>query len=218
MTQKEKNMPVLTDQEFYDKAYAYFEYHAGQRMTMINFFIVVFGACIALYGDMLNDHPFSGVLISLFLLIVTILFYCIDLRNRFDVKQSQNVLCQIEKANGADVLRPGHTHLYGVFSNEGHSYPFYDRKTQKHDKRYRALKNRSKSADSAQTNKLDEDITNFLGEESASVSVCEVRHSFAEPPLFRLSSCIKFLYFSCMIVSVLAFLYAIYVFSLHLYI
>lgn len=75
----------LTDKDFYDQACSYFYYHAEQRTTMINYFIAVFAAGLALYGSMLEKYPFASMFVSIFMFVVSLLFHLIDLRNRFDV-------------------------------------------------------------------------------------------------------------------------------------
>lgn len=101
MEEKEKNTihpeRTMTDQDFYDKAYSYFSYHAELRTNMINYFIGVFGAAVALYGALLQ-YPAACVCISGFMLAVSVLFLLIDIRTKFDIKHSEKVLCQFEKA------------------------------------------------------------------------------------------------------------------------
>ena len=75
----------LTDKDFYDQACSYFYYHAEQRTTMINYFIAVFAAGLALYGSMLEKYPFASMFVAIFMFVVSLLFHLIDLRNRFDV-------------------------------------------------------------------------------------------------------------------------------------
>ena len=87
---KTQEKKCLTDQDFYQQACAYFYYHAEQRTTMINYFIAVFAACIALYGSLLEKYTLASMLIAVFLLVVSVLFFMIDLRNKFDVKESQS--------------------------------------------------------------------------------------------------------------------------------
>ena len=88
---------TLTDVDFYAQACSYFYYHAGQRTTMINYFIAVYGALIALYGAMLASYTLASVLTAFFMGLVSWIFYMIDIRNKFDVKESQNVIEQIER-------------------------------------------------------------------------------------------------------------------------
>ena len=73
MKDNEMNNPRknLTDKDFYTQACEYFYYHAGQRTTMIQYIIAVFGASIALYGSLLKDYPLASLLISAFLLLVS---------------------------------------------------------------------------------------------------------------------------------------------------
>ena len=47
----------LTDRDFYEQACSYFYYHAEQRTTMINYFIAVFAAGLALYGSLIEKYP-----------------------------------------------------------------------------------------------------------------------------------------------------------------
>ena len=87
----------LTDKDFYDQACSYFYYHAGQRTTMINYFIAAFGAFLALYGALIKDYTLASMLIAVFMGVVSAIFLMIDLRNKFDVKKSENVIRQIER-------------------------------------------------------------------------------------------------------------------------
>ena len=51
---KTEEKSCLTDRDFYEQACEYFYYHAGQRTTMINYFIAVFGAFLAVYGALIT--------------------------------------------------------------------------------------------------------------------------------------------------------------------
>ena len=138
-----KGTKDLTDKDFYQQACEYFYYHAEQRTTMINYFIAVFGAGIALYGNVIGKNPVTGVLISGFLLLISVLFCSIDLRNRFDVKHSQCVIAQIEHDYGMDLLRGEDAeYVYGVFSNEDNTFKYYGREHRKEEenKEYRRLR------------------------------------------------------------------------------
>ena len=113
----------LTDADFYQQACSYFYYHAEQRTTMINFFIAVFAAAIALYGTLLSQYAWVSMLVAIFMTIVSVIFYLIDLRNRFDVKESQNVIEQIER--DYEMNKVHDRYAYGVFSNEANVYRCY---------------------------------------------------------------------------------------------
>ena len=120
------NSKVLTDKDFYEQACQYFYYHAEQRTTMINYFIAVFGAGIALFGNVIGKNAVAGVIISAFLFLISVLFCSIDLRNRFDVKHSQCVITQIEHDYRMDRLKRSNAdYVYGVFSNEDNTFRYY---------------------------------------------------------------------------------------------
>lgn len=193
----------LTDQDFYQQACAYFYYHAEQRTTMINYFIAVFAACIALYGSLLEKFPLACLLVGIFLEAVSILFYKIDVRNKFDVKMSQHVICQYEEDYGVD--KPEKDFSLGVFSDEDNVFIYYDRAFRKKNKKYQALqaaykKNKDKEA-------LKEAIRE-VADADPNVSFRAVAESLGKPPIAHLSTCIQLLYFMCMVISGLAILFA----------
>lgn len=192
----------LTDKDFYQQACSYFYYHAGLRTTMINFFIVLFGASIALYGNFFDKNLIGCIMIACFMLIISVLFFCIDIRNRFDVKQSQSVICQIEKDYGANKVKD--VSAYGVFSNEENLFKFYGvkaRRNMKKDKKakYLALRAAYRNGDE----NTDEKIKAFL-EGNDTVSVKSVKESLKRKPIITLSFSIKMIYILCIIASVIA--------------
>ena len=208
----------LTDKDFYQQACAYFYYHAEQRTTMINFFIAVFAACIALYGSLLSEYPVASMLIAVFLFIVSLLFYFIDRRNRFDVKQSQNVIGQIERFYGIDKPLGDKQYAFGVFSNEDNVFKYYNLKCRKKEQNaeYRAivklykkterLKNRLGSGNS-RVRALDDELTRRIDALAAaddSISRFELVNSIKSGSVISLSFSIKMLYYVCIIISLLA--------------
>lgn len=198
----------LTDSDFYSQACSYFYYHAEQRTTMINFYIAVFAACIALYGALLETFTIASLLVSVFLLIVSILFFLIDLRNKFDVKQSQSVICQIEKDYGKDEVLD--KTAYGVFNNEDNTFLFYKAKFRKNDKEYKELLKLYKSSKKhpLKSKELEEKLNAYCANKNC-VSVETVRESLKHSPIVSLSNCIKALYLVCSAISVLAFGFAL---------
>ena len=194
-TETKKN---LSDSDFYAQACSYFYYHAEQRTTMINYFVAIFAACLALYGTLLSDYAWVSALVAAFMTIVSVVFYFIDLRNRFDVKESQNVIEQIERDYKMDQV---HEHYaYGVFSNEANIYKCYGctpRKGSYNDLR-RAYKKR-KCSDQALT-AFNTAKAEFL-EAHKGVSEYELMKSLDSQTLISLSFCIKVLYFICMVIS-----------------
>lgn len=200
---------VLTDKDFYDQACSYFYYHAGQRTTMINYFIAAYGAFIALYGALISSYTLASMLIAAFMGIVSFIFFMIDLRNKFDVKKSENVIRQIERDYGVD--KPKNDYPYGVFSNETNIFKYYSRaERRKKKKSYRELKKLYKKMLSGDVSKseLDDKILEFIGDDRT-VSITELEQSLGEDSIIPLSFCIKMLYVLCIVISILASLFAL---------
>ena len=202
----------LSDKDFYEQACSYFYYHAGQRTTMINYFIAAFGAFLAVYGALITKPEYSVAcaLIAVFMGIVSWIFYLIDLRNKFDVKKSENVIRQFERDYGVD--SPKRDYAYGVFSNETNIFKYYgDRKTMKQKKAYSELLklHRKVTKCKADPELLEKKIRELVADDKT-VSVCEIRESIEEKSVAHLSACIKWLYYLCIIISIAAFALAVF--------
>ena len=200
----------LNSKDFYEQACSYFYYHAGQRTTMINYFIAAFGAFIALYGALISVYTVASMLIAVFMGIVSAIFFMIDLRNKFDVKKSENVIRQIERDHGVD--KPVGDYPYGVFSNETNIYKYYNLKNRRIGNEYAKMRKLAKlvakgKADEAE---LDARISAFV-QSDPTVSYHEVKDSLTQESIIPLSLCIKLLYVLCMIISALAFVFALLV-------
>jgi len=203
-----KDKKEIKSVDFYQQACSYFYYHAEQRTTMINFFIAVFAACIALYGSLLSVYPIASVLISVFLAIVSFLFFMIDLRNRFDVKQSQGVIAQMERDCGVDV--PNGESSYGVFSNEDNVYKFYKRAYRRNNKEYKDLMRAYKMLKKFKISEKEfDEKLNAVAKMNPNASVSAIKESLKSRTIYTLSSCIKALYIVCGIISLMAFGFAL---------
>ena len=192
----------LTDADFYQQACSYFYYHAEQRTTMINFFIAVFAAAIALYGTLLSQYTWVSMLVAVFMTIVSLIFYFIDLRNRFDVKESQNVIEQIERDYEMDKVHD--KYAYGVFSNEANVFRCYGYK-QRRNGAYKKLRKSYKKylSDRLTKEAFDASKAEYL-RENEGVSEYELMKSLKSNSMMALSYCIKVLYIVCMVISVSA--------------
>lgn len=202
----------LTDKDFYDQACSYFYYHAGQRTTMINYFIAAFGAFLALYGALIKDYTLASMLIAVFMGVVSAIFLMIDLRNKFDVKKSENVIRQIERDYGVD--KPKRDYPYGVFSNETNIMKYYgisNRRSRK--KAYKELIDLYKRVEKGEAPEswLEEKILEFIGSDET-VSYHEVYESLGERSIIPLSFSIKMLYYLCISISLLSFVFALVLF------
>ena len=200
----------LNNKDFYEQACSYFYYHAGQRTTMINYFIAAFGAFIALYGALISVYTIASTLIAVFMFIVSLIFYMIDLRNKFDVKKSENVIRQIERDHGVD--KPSSDYPYGVFSNETNIYKYYNYDYRRAGNEYTKIRKLAKrvAKGKASESELDARISAFV-QTDPTVSYHEVKDSLGQDTIIPLSMCIKLLYFLCMFISALAFVFALLV-------
>lgn len=221
-TENSQNENNLETRDFYQQACAYFYYHAEQRTTMINYFTAVFAASLALYGSLITKYPLASTFVSGFLFVVSLLFYFIDLRNRFDVKQSQNVICQIERdCNVHTPKKPIGKYAYGVFSNEENNFKYYGfrKRLSKENESYRNLRKLykelarmeiegySKEEITATRENYNEELLKFL-EKDKTISKHELEESFDNRPIITLSFSIKLLYYVCMAISLMAFYFS----------
>ena len=208
--QNEEKQPEnnIEKKDFYEQACAYFYYHAEQRTTMINFYIAVFAACLALYGSLLTVFPVASILIAVFTTIVSLLFFMIDLRNRFDVKQSQHVITQIERDCDADKALGDYA--YGVFSNEDNVFKFYKPAYRKNNKEYKRLRKAYKLFKQCKLSEQEFDkMVEEFAQKEQTASPAAIKASLESGAIFSLSSSIKMLYILCGAISVLAFVFAL---------
>lgn len=199
-------MRTVDDKEFYKQACEYFYYHAEQRTTMINYFIAVFAACIALYGTLLQQYTLASIVIAVFAGVVAFLFYMIDLRNQFDVKMSQHVIAQIEADNGVHV--PQGKYACGVFSNEDAIFAYYGY-ARRHKKEYKNLKKQYRKA--ARRHQITEELQSnirALAQKDGTISAEAMMDSMCKGPVMRLSTCIHWLYRVCVLISLLGVAFA----------
>ena len=92
-------------------AFNYFDLHAKQRMTVFNFYLVLSGALSGGIGASLQGekiYPLSGLLLSLLLMLLSLVFYKLDLRTSFLIKHAERALA----ANETEALHPS-AHLVG---------------------------------------------------------------------------------------------------------
>ncbi|MEQ8364029.1 MAG: hypothetical protein RH948_14250 [Cyclobacteriaceae bacterium] len=90
---------MITDREWLDIAWKYFQQHAQQRVQHFNFFITLSailstGLLTTFQSDL--QAPLVGIGIGLIQAQVSFIFYKIDNRNRFLTKLSENVLKRLE--------------------------------------------------------------------------------------------------------------------------
>ncbi|MGE0567310.1 MAG: hypothetical protein AB7O73_05120 [Bacteroidia bacterium] len=89
----------ITDKEALDIAWKYFQQHAQQRYTYLNYF-VVFSAFLTT-GLVTTFQPdfrahYIGIGLSIMQIFVAIIFWKIDQRNKFLTKHSENAIKEFE--------------------------------------------------------------------------------------------------------------------------
>ncbi len=93
-----------------DHAWRYFEIHAGQRMSMFNFFIVLAGFALAGIGATLQASQalsVIGIALGILLSLLSFVFWKLDQRAAFLVKHSETALKEIEEK-----LLPAAAHIF----------------------------------------------------------------------------------------------------------
>ncbi len=87
----------IKDQREY--AWSYFQLHAGQRMTTFNFFIVIAAllttALASTFGKEFEYH-IAGVILGFGITIMSFVFWKLDQRVRFLIKNAERSLKEIE--------------------------------------------------------------------------------------------------------------------------
>ena len=83
-----------------DHVWGYFELHAGQRLTMFNFFVVLSGLVTAGLGATMQGSPHMavlGIMLGVVLMLLSFVFWKLDQRSSFLVKHAEDAAIEIEK-------------------------------------------------------------------------------------------------------------------------
>lgn len=99
------------NQTLLDHAWKYFEIHADQRIKLFNFYLVIIAASGSALTYILQNKNQSllGVFLGLFLIFVSYIFWKLDQRTSFLIKQAEKILKNLEKEYDSK---------YYLFSNE----------------------------------------------------------------------------------------------------
>jgi hypothetical protein len=85
-------------------AWDWFSYHASQRLTAFNFFLVLMGAVIVGYGQAFSDRAEAlGVALGLLGFIVAVAFWAMDVRNEELVRCGREALGRLEPRIGVSI-------------------------------------------------------------------------------------------------------------------
>ncbi len=82
----------------FEYAWKYFDFHATQRTTMFNFFIIFSGILIKACSDLIaKGHDVELLIISMFGILVTIMFIFLERRNEELVYVAEDILHALEE-------------------------------------------------------------------------------------------------------------------------
>jgi hypothetical protein len=100
MEKTPENSVIQLEKEARTYAWDHFAYHAQQRQTVFNFYLLLVGGCIAAYASTLGESQIEydrfRIFMGLVLTIASLLFWRLDQRNATLVKISENALKQFE--------------------------------------------------------------------------------------------------------------------------
>ena len=81
-------------------AWDHFAYHAGQRQTVFNFFLLLIGGCVAAYsatmGESGAEYSYFRGFLGVVLAVASLVFWRLDQRNARLVKVSEDALKDLE--------------------------------------------------------------------------------------------------------------------------
>jgi hypothetical protein len=88
--------------------FKWFEFHAQQRITTFNLYLIVYSGLAAAVSFLLKEKlPLGSILISLMMIGVSILFWQLDVRNRQLIKIGESILSDSWQKNGLnEALNP----------------------------------------------------------------------------------------------------------------
>ena len=91
-------------------AWDHFAYHAGQRQTVFNFFLLVIGGCIAAWsatiGEDGSEYSYFRSFLGVVLALASLVFWRLDQRNARLVKVSEDALKELEARMAKDIDVP----------------------------------------------------------------------------------------------------------------
>ena len=98
-------------------AWNYFQYHASQRLTTFNFYIIISTLVATGYFLALRFFPILSVVFGILIILFSFVFWKLDRRNKQLIRNSENALKYIE---GNDFIgeKESRPHILNIFSYE----------------------------------------------------------------------------------------------------
>jgi len=102
----------ISSDQAVEHAWKYFELHSNQRTTLFNYFLFIMAGLGTAIGVILQAHTkfsYVGIFLSCFVTLVSYLFWKLDQRTSFLIKQSEQIFKNLERNSSVDI---------GIFCNE----------------------------------------------------------------------------------------------------
>jgi hypothetical protein len=91
-------------------AWDHFAYHAGQRQTVFNYFVLLIGGCVAGYsatmGQSGTEYTYFRIFLGVVLALASLVFWRLDQRNARLVKVSEEALKDLEAQIAKEINVP----------------------------------------------------------------------------------------------------------------
>lgn len=110
------NQNNLTEKEWLEMAWKYFQQHAQQRISYFNFFVIFSTILTTAYvATFQNAYKmlYLGIPLGIIQAFVSIMFIKIDLRNKFLTRNAEDIIINIEKDFDKTT-----DHRYSIFTTE----------------------------------------------------------------------------------------------------
>ena len=92
------------EEEYQGIAWKYFKLHANQRITLFRFYIIFFSLFAIVIGHLISEFHFESIyqegiviILSIVFMLITIIFWLLDERNRYFIKNSEEYFESYEK-------------------------------------------------------------------------------------------------------------------------
>lgn len=96
----------------------YFELHAKQRLTTFNYYIVISTLIATGYLIVIKDIPILSLILSIILILLSLIFWKLDIRNKQLINNSENALKYIESKDAIGDKNNDEPHILNIFRYE----------------------------------------------------------------------------------------------------
>ena len=82
--------------------FKWFEYHANQRILTFNFYLIIYSGMATAYSFLLKEIAAESILTSLLMILMSILFWQLDIRNKQLIDIGEYIIKESWSAAGLD--------------------------------------------------------------------------------------------------------------------